>query len=268
MTEEALIKLRAASREMRKDILHMALKAGANGAHIGGALSSVEILAALYLDALNLDAAQKDLFILSKGHCVMSQYAAMRQAGLLSSEDLQKFEDPASPLCSHATMSGETGVEFSTGSLGQGLSLGAGVALGMKKRGASGRVFVLLGDGECNEGQVWEAAQCAAHFGLGQLAAIVDANGMQLDGFSRDVMEPGDLAAKWKSFGWDVQEVDGHDPLAVARALKRTGSAPSAIIARTIKGKGISIMENAPAWHHGRLSRKQYEQALSELEGL
>lgn len=258
--------------QMRKDILRMALKAGSNGAHIGGALSSVEILAVLYgaiLRQTKSDWEARDRFIMSKGHCVMAQYAAMAQAGLADAVEIDNFEEADSWLCSHATQNVDRGIEFSTGSLGQGLSLGLGMAMGLRRKGnLQSRIFVLLGDGECNEGQVWEAAACAAHFGISNIAAVIDANRMQLDGVARDVLDMGDLAAKWSAFGWEAVSVDGHDPEALHDALQKRTDRPLACIAATIKGKGISFMENSAAWHHGRLGRKQFEQALSELEGL
>lgn len=261
---------RVMAREMRKDMLRMALKAGASGAHLGGSLSSTEILAVLYRDILRLDSSrweERDRFILSKGHCVMAQYAAMHQAGLLSAEDLAKFEEPDSWLCSHATMNIEQGMEFSTGSLGQGLSLGVGTALALQQKHLSeARIFVLMGDGECDEGQVWEAAMAAAHYRLDRLRVIIDVNGMQLDGKTCEVLHQGDLVAKWAAFGWDACAVDGHDEEALRQTLKKESECPRAIIARTVKGKGISFMENAVAWHHGRLGRKQFDLALSELE--
>lgn len=256
--------------EMRKDIIRMTLKAGANGAHTGGALSAVEILATLYGAVLKRGDANPDLrdrFIMSKGHCVMAQYAALAQSGVISIAELDKFEDPGSWLCSHATQDMAHGIEFSTGSLGQGLSLGIGVALGLRRKGnLQSRIFVLLGDGECNEGQVWEAAASAAHFGLSNLIAIIDANGMQLDGVAREVLDMGDLSAKWSAFGWETVSVDGHDTAALYDALSRTPRRPLVCIANTVKGKGISFMENVPGWHHGRLTRKQFEQAMAELE--
>lgn len=261
-----------AARQMRRDIVRMGLKAGASGAHLGGALSAVEVLAVLYGGVLRISDrdcafADRDRFILSKGHCVMAQYAAMKQAGLLTDADLDTFEDADSCLCSHATMQVTRGMEFSTGSLGQGLSLGIGTALALRQdHRDEARVFVLMGDGECDEGQVWEAAICAAHYRLTKLVAIVDANGMQLDGNTDDVFGLGKLADKWRAFGWAVKEVDGHDVVELLQVLKTKADAPLAVIAHTVKGKGISFMERNVAWHHGRLGKKQYAQAVSELE--
>lgn len=259
------------AQEMRKDMLRMGLKAGASGAHFGGSLSATEILAVLYSDILRLDTEHwenRDRFILSKGHCVMAQYAAMHQAGLITDEELNSFEDSDSWLFSHSTMNVTRGMEFSTGSLGQGLSLGVGTALALRRKGLSEpRTFVLMGDGECDEGQVWEAAMSAAHYKLNNLVAIIDANGMQVDGHTHEVLGQGDLTSKWSSFGWKAREVDGHDPEALRQVLTEHQDCPLAVIARTIKGKGISFMEHAVAWHHGRLGRKQFDLAMSELEG-
>lgn len=264
---------RSAALDMRKDVLRMALKAGSAGAHLGGALSMIEIMAVLYLHILRLKPSEpmwdgRDRFILSKGHCVMAQYAALKQVGILSGDDLNTFEEPDSPLISHATMCPEKGIELSTGSLGQGLSMGIGMALALRlSQYHDARVFVLLGDGECNEGSVWEAAMAAPHLGLYNIIAIVDENKMQLDGNTCDIMPLRDLKEKWISFGWNVREVDGHDVGALTEALSQTTSQPLAVIAKTIKGKGVSFMENSPQWHHGRLGQKQFDQAMAELGG-
>ena len=262
-----------AALQMRRDIVRMGLKAGPSGAHLGGALSAVEILATLYLGVLRIPKRDcsfeaRDRFILSKGHCVMAQYAAMRQAGILAEADLETFENGDSDLCSHATMKVPLGIEFSTGSLGQGLSMGLGTALALRhSNNDDSRVIVLLGDGECDEGQVWEAAMCAAHYNLANMIAIVDMNGMQLDGTTENILQLGNLAEKWRAFGWTTQELDGHNISALLRAFEEKPDKPLAIIAHTVKGRGISFMEHATAWHHGRLGKKQYEQALAELEG-
>ncbi len=271
---------RAAARQMRRYTLQMSLAAGPNGAHAGGALSMVEILSVLYLDVLRYDVKnplweQRDRFILSKGHGAPSFYAALCLAGFIDEKELGTFKANETRLYGHPAMNPSLGIEFSSGSLGQGLSLGVGTALALKIRGNDvSRVFVLLGDGECNEGSVWEAAMSAAHFGLPNLVAIVDRNGMQYDGFTAPVMDTGDLAAKWRSFGWMVREVDGHDVSALHEALTSSpagpggsaGAAPLAIIARTIRGKGVSFMENARVWHHSRLTQAMFDQAMAEQD--
>jgi len=270
---------RAAARQIRKYTLQMTLAAGPLGAHAGGALSMVEILSVLYLDVLRYDvknplSEQRDRFILSKGHGAPSFYAALCLAGFLDEKELATFKANETRLHGHPAMDPSRGIEFSSGSLGQGLSLGVGTALALKIRGNDvSRVFVLLGDGECDEGSVWEAAMSAAHFGLRNLVAIVDRNGMQYDGCTGPVMDTGDLATKWRSFGWVVRDVDGHDVSALHDALASSpagpgtsAGAPLAIIAHTIRGKGVSFMENARVWHHSRLTQAMFDQAMAEQD--
>jgi len=265
---------RAAARQIRRNVLKMTLGAGPLGSHAGGALSMVEILSVLYLDVLRYDVKnplweQRDRFILSKGHGAPSFYAALVLAGFLEESELATFKSNETRLYGHPAMNPDLGIEFSSGSLGQGLSLGVGSALALKARSNdTSRVFVLVGDGECNEGSVWEAAMSAAHYGLSNLVAIVDRNGMQYDGFTEPVMNTGDLAGKWRSFGWTVLEIDGHDVNAVHEALTTAADVgkPLAIVARTIRGKGVSFMENARAWHHSRLTQAMFDQAMAEQD--
>ena len=266
---------RAAAKQIRQYTLQMSLVAGPHGAHAGGAMSMVEILSVLYLEVLRYDVKNptwelRDRFILSKGHGAPSLYAALCLAGFLEEKELLTFKANETRLYGHPSIDLSMGVEFSSGSLGQGLSLGVGTALALRLRNNdTSRVFALLGDGECNEGSVWEAAMSASHFGLTNLVAIIDRNGMQYDGFTAPVMNTGDLAAKWQSFGWTVREVDGHDVTAVHDALTTpiAGQAgPLAIVAHTIRGKGVSFMENARVWHHSRLTQAMYDQAMAEQE--
>ena len=260
-------------REMRKDILKMALAAKREGGHLGGSLSAVEILAALYGGAMRFDPKSpadetRDRFIFSKGHGVMSQYAAYRQIGLLTEEQVLTYKQSGSVVTAHPSLNPDLGVEFSSGSLGQGLSQGVGVALALKRKSNfDSRVFVLLGDGECDEGSVWEAAMAAASYRLDNLVAIVDKNGLQYDGDTEKVLALDDLATKWKAFGWNAIDVDGHDVSRLQEGLSRKGEKPLAVIAHTVKGKGVSFMENVPAWHHSILTQRQFAQALAELEG-
>ena len=259
-------------REMRKDILKMALAAKREGGHLGGSLSAVEILAALYGGAMRFDPKSpadetRDRFIFSKGHGVMAQYAAYRQIGLLTEEQILTYKQSGSVVTAHPSLNPDLGVEFSSGSLGQGLSQGVGVALALKRKGNfESRVFVLLGDGECDEGSVWEAAMAAASYRLDNLVAIVDKNGLQYDGDTEKVLDLGNLAAKWSAFGWDAVDVDGHDVSRLQEGLSRKGEKPLAVIAHTVKGKGVSFMEDVPAWHHGVVTQKIYDQAMAELE--
>ena len=264
-------KFSANALKIRRSVLQMALAAGSVGAHLGGALSMTEILSVLYFGVLRYDSKnplweERDRFILSKGHGSPSFYAVLSLAGFIDERDLRTFKSNDTYLSAHPSMNLEKGIEFSSGSLGQGLALGVGSALALKhKRNEVPRVFVLLGDGELNEGSVWEAAMSAAHFSLSNLVAIIDKNGIQQDGMTQQVMDMGDLAAKWKSFGWTVREVDGHDVTALHDILQSSLEGPLAIIAHTIKGKGVSFMENNRVWHHSRLTQAQFDQAIAEL---
>ncbi len=259
------------TKEMRLDLLNMALAAKSQGAHLGGSLSLVEIMAALYdgvmnFDAKNPTAENRDRLILSKGHGVMAQYAALKQLGVLLAEDLLLYKADNSPVPAHPCMNPQTGIEFSSGSLGQGLSLGVGSALGLKRKGNdTSRVIVVLGDGECDEGSVWEAALSAAHFRLDNLIAIIDRNRLQYDGDTEAILPLEDFSAKWRSFGWNVAECDGHSVKEITAALSEKQEKPFALIANTVKGKGISFMENAAQWHNGVLTQKLFEQAVSEV---
>jgi transketolase len=199
----------------------------------------------------------------------MAYYAALKQVGFVTDDELMTFKSNETFLYGHPSMNVERGIEFSSGSLGLGLALGVGTALGLRRRGSlDPRVFVLMGDGECNEGSVWESAISAAHFGLGNVVAIIDKNGLQYDGPTGDILLMDDLAAKWRIFGWEARTVDGHDVAALLEAMEPSDSGvPVVIIANTVKGKGVSFMENDPAWHHSRLSDAQLEAALLEVGG-
>jgi transketolase len=267
---------RAAAKQMRKWVVEMTLRAGRLGSHAGGALSMVEILSVLYVGrALRYDVKnglweERDRFILSKGHGAPSFYGALCLAGFIEEKELETFKANETRLYGHPAMNPSLGIEFSSGSLGQGLSLGVGTALALRARNnTASRVFVLTGDGELNEGSCWEAAMCASHYGLSNLVAIVDRNGMQYDGFTEPVMNTGDLVAKWRAFGWEVRDIDGHDVNAVYEALtapRTEEGKPLAIICRTVRGKGVSFMENARQWHHSTLNQAMHDQALAELD--
>jgi transketolase len=256
---------------MRKKALELALSAGNNGAHLGSGLSIIEIMAVLYGGIMKIDPKnprweERDRFILSKGHGTLGYYTALAEAGFISYEELSAFEKNGGFLPGQPVMNMDKGIEFSSGSLGHGLSLGVGVALAGKKRGRDYKVYVLMGDGECNEGSVWEAAMAAKHYQLSNLIAIIDANDMQSDGARCDIMGA-DYETIWGGFGWDVATVDGHDVSRLYETLHagtRT-DVPRAIIARTIKGKGVSFMENNNEWHHNRLTQAQYDTAVKEL---
>jgi transketolase len=265
-------KIEEFSFEMRKYILNMALNAGAASSHLGGGLSMVDIVATLFGSIMNYDCndplwPQRDRFILSKGHGVLGYYSALCKAGFLSEEEIMTFGQSGSELLGHPIINPSKGIDFSTGSLGMGLSLGIGVALSGQKRKLNYRVFVLMGDGETNEGSIWEAVMSAAKFKLNNLVAIIDRNRFQQTGLNTDVMCIGDITSKMTSFGWEVKELDGHNiqDLHSALSAKNNSNKPLAIVANTIKGKGFSFTENNNAWHHGVLTKSNYEQAMSEL---
>ncbi len=270
-----MTELERRANDMRADIVRMIAEAGSG--HPGGSLSCADILAALYFggvlehDPENPEWEGRDRFILAKGHAAPALYAALAQAGYIPREELATLRKLGSRLQGHPDSNQVPGVEVSTGSLGQGLSIAAGAAAGLRLDGAPQTVFALLGDGECQEGQVWEAAMFAAHRKLDNLVAIVDRNGLQIDGRTCDVCDPGDLGAKFAAFGWVVDEVDGHDLdalVAVLGAAKagRDGR-PHAVIARTVKGKGVPFMENEAGWHGKAPNAEQAAEALAALEG-
>lgn len=272
MDDSNLQSCSAMAREMRKDILTMTFQAGASGGHVGGSLSLVEIFAVLFTAILRFDPhnpewPQRDRLILSKGHGSCALYAAMHQIGLATNEDISHFKSATHWMTAHPTFSVAHRQEFTSGSLGQGLSFAAGSALAHTKDPC--RFYVILGDGECNEGQVWEAAMFAAHHNLGNIVVVIDKNSLQYDGATDSIVQMGDLVQKWTAFGWRATAVDGHDVNALHHVFTEASTThspqPLAIIAHTVKGKGVSFMENAAQWHHGRLGQKLYEKAIQEL---
>lgn len=247
----------------------------AHASHVGAMLSAADIIAVLYADimrydALNPDMAERDRFILSKGHAGATVYIALAETGFFPLTLLGTYCADGSILSGHVSHKGVPGVEFSTGSLGHGLSVAAGMALGLPSAlpgGNGSRVFVLMGDGECQEGAVWEAALFAAHHKLSNLMAIVDHNKMQGLGFSDDIMTIRPLREKWAAFGWNAVEVDGHNHEQLRQALSaRSDERPTCIIAHTTKGKGVSFMENNLLWHYRDPQDVNYTQAVNELE--
>jgi len=266
-------RIREMAAAMRRKILDISLACNTS-VHLGGGLSMVDILATLYGRVLHFDPnnptwEDRDRFILSKGHGVLGFFSALVVSGIISEAEFGTFMTNGSHLIAHPVMNLSLGIESSNGSLGQGLSMGIGLALAALKKEKSHKIYVMLGNGECNDGSVWEAAISAAHYKLKNLTAIIDHNGLQSDGRSEIVMDFGDFADKWKSFGWDVHLIDGHDLSAIHAALvhPNRGDRPKAIIAQTIKGKGVSFMENANEWHHNRLTKANHEKALLEMEG-
>jgi transketolase len=268
-------KIKNFSVEVKKNILEMAFAAGASSSHFGGALSIVEIISVLYSHKMKIDksdpnSADRDRFILSKGHACLAYYAALCEVGFIKKKELKTFEKDDSNLLGHPVVNRKLGIDFSNGSLGMGLSLGIGVATAIKKNKKNNNVFVVLGDGECNEGSVWEAAMAAPNLNLENLYAIIDNNNFQQTGSNEEIMNTNSLFEKWASFGWHTIEVDGHDIEKFYKVIEDVSksSKPKAIIAKTIKGKGFSFSENNNEWHHAVLSKSLYEKAKKELYSL
>lgn len=261
------------ARRMRRLVLDMGHHAGGRAAHMGAALSIVDILSVLYFGVMNtvekgMDSPERDRFILSKGHGSLGLYAALMESGLADASLKDTFEDDFSVFLGHPVQNRAIGIEFTNGSLGMGLSLGIGVALACKRQQRQNRVFVLVGDGECDEGSCWEAFMAAPQFRLDNMVAIIDQNNFQLSGANADIMDLRNLRAKLEAFGWQAVDVDGHDYAALYRAFSTRPEAgkPLAIVAHTIKGKGFSFSEGTNAWHHAVVTKKFYEQGLRELE--
>ncbi len=256
--------------EIRKKLLQTIVKAG--GGHTGGSLSSVDILVALYFDVMNIDPGNpemkgRDRFIMSKGHSVESYHAVLSRRGYFSEEVLDSYGDFNSILAGHPTRK-VPGIEVNSGALGHGLSVGVGMALAAKRSGTSCRAFVLMGDGEHGEGSIMEAAAAAGHYKLDNLVAIIDRNRLQISGKTEDVMSIENLEAKYQACGWSVRSCNGHDMDELTAVLRKTPFEkvkPSFLIANTVKGKGVSFMEDKAAWHHKVPSTEEMLQAMEEL---
>ncbi|MCJ7426350.1 MAG: transketolase [Dehalococcoidales bacterium] len=267
----SVAEMEAMAKKLRRHIITMIGKAGSG--HPGGSLSAVEILTALYFKLMRHKPQDphwedRDRFILSKGHAAPLLYAVLAECGYFPVEELLTLRQLDSRLQGHTDRTITPGVEMSAGSLGQGLSFALGVALAGRLDGQDYRVYVLLGDGECNEGQVWEAAMAASHYSVDNLTAIVDNNGQQIDGWNCDVMSLDPFAAKWQAFGWRVIEVDGHSIprlIAAFKEAQKVKGQPVVIIAHTVKGKGVSFMENNPDFHGTAPNTMEVEFALKEL---
>ena len=265
-------KLERAALQLRFDLLEM-LGVGKVG-HLGGSSSMAEIAACLYFHAMRYDPKNpqdpdRDRFLLSKGHCVLIQYAALVELGVIPRAELKKVKTLEGCLQGHPDMDRTPGIEAVTGSLGMGLSIGLGMALGFRLDRRASRVFVVMGDGELSEGQIWEAAMAAAAFKVDHLTGFVDLNRIQATGPTREIFDIPDIARKWAAFGWEVVSIDGHDVGQILTALakaQKTKGRPTVIVAETVKGKGFSFAENNAAFHNGALTADQYRQALSELE--
>ena len=271
ITKEQLAFIEKNAAHTRYNIIKM-IGAGNKG-HFGGSLSCTDIVSTLYFykmrfDPRNLKWKDRDRFVMSKGHAAYTQYCALAVLGVIPEEELWNAKKVGAMLQGHPDMQKIPGIECNTGSLGQGISQAAGMAAGLKLDGSDAKVYVVLGDGEMAEGQVWEAAMAAYNFHLDNLVVVLDNNGLGSQGFWKDRYDYGDIAAKWRAFGWHVQECDGHDPAALAEALDNTderSGRPHFIIANTVKGKGLSFAENVPSFHNGVMTQEQVDNALAEL---
>lgn len=268
MNKENLISV---SKNVRKNIIEMLCES--KSGHPGGSLSCADIVTYLYYEKMNIDVnnpkwEQRDRFVLSKGHAAPALYSVLAEKGFFSKEELKTLRKTGGLLQGHPDSKHVPGVDVSTGSLGQGISNAVGMALGLKAQNNNARVYAVLGDGELQEGLVWEASMAAAHYKLDNLVAIVDFNGLQIDGKNEDVMGISPLDEKFKGFGFNVVECDGHDYEELHKAFKNaeeTKGKPTVIIAKTVKGKGVSFMENQAGWHGQAPNKEQTEQAIMEI---
>lgn len=260
------------SKRMRLDAIDMALASGNNGSHLGGSLSCIEILAVLYGEVLQFDLEHplnpnRDRFIPSKNHCVLAHIPALAEAGFIEHEEIVEFQKDGGRLTGYP-MRQEIGLEYSGGSLGMAISVGIGLALSAREKKRDNHIYILMGDGELNEGSIWEAFMSAAHYKLDNLTAIIDRNHLSYDGDTEDIMGIDSLPEKMRAFHFHVSECDGHNTASLLKAFAdRKAGMPHIIIADTVKGKGVSFIENRPEWHHHRLSQKEYELAKAELLG-
>lgn len=265
--------LKNMARTIRTDILKMVHEAGSG--HPGGSLSAAEIVTVLYFNVLNVNPKQpkwedRDRFILSKGHCCPVLYACLARRGFFEVAELASLRKYGSKLQGHPDMNKCPGIDMTSGSLGNGIGCAVGMAIAGKVKNEKHKVFVMLGDGECQEGVVWEAAMCAAHHKLTNLVAIVDVNGLQIIDTTDKIMNIEPLADKWRSFGWKVLEMDGHDVAQVVTTLNyaKAIEGPVAVLAHTVKGKGVSFMEGVAKWHGAAPSGEELAQAIREIEGV
>lgn len=257
-------------KKIKSSIIHMTHYSYSS--HVGSCLSIADILYTLYFKVLNIDPkdtlkADRDKFILSKGHGSAAIYATLAERGFFPKDYLDKFYIDGGILPGHLDMEAVPGVEASAGSLGHGLSIGAGMAVANRQMNNPGRVFVLLGDGECNEGSVWEAVMLASTIKLSNLTAIIDYNKLQSFGRTNEVIDQKNMAERWKSFGWEVYEVSGHNLDELEKTFRLPQTGPKVVIAHTVKGKGVSFMEDRLEWHYKSPNDEQYAQAIKELEG-
>ncbi len=272
MDKKRVTELSIIANNVRKNALTAVYNAASG--HPGGSLSIADVLTLLYFEVMNVDPANpkmedRDRFVLSKGHTAPALYGVLAERGFIPREDMKTFRNVNSYLQGHPDMNKVPGVDMSTGSLGQGVSVAGGMALSAKLDNKYYRVYSILGDGELEEGQVWEQAMFAAHYKLDNLTIFVDNNGLQIDGDIADVMNPNPIDEKFKAFGWHVIVTDAHDYeklLAAVEEAKATKDKPTAVIMKSVKGKNVSFMENNPAWHGAAPNEEQYNQAISELD--
>lgn len=265
MNAEELQKLKALALKIRKNVIEAGYHSGVS-AHYGGSLSAVEMLAYIFSVLKKENAENRDRFILSKGHCALGLYAALEVFGWISHDDLFSFDQNGGDFPTHCVQNLQKGIELSSGSLAMGLSFAIGQALALKAKGLNNTIFVLAGNGEANEGAFWEAVMFAGAYQINNLVLVLDDNKMQLDGDSQSVLPVAHWKEKLLAFGWDVAEVDGNNLQDIAQAFEKRQGFPFAVVANTIKGKGIPFMENAKAWHHGKLSEAEFEAAMQALE--
>lgn len=272
MDKKQIMQLKKQATLIRKHIIDEVYSAASG--HPGGSLSCTDILTVLYFHEMKLDVknpkwADRDRFVLSKGHCAPALYATLAEKGFFPTEELVKFRSIGSYLQGHPSMKDVPGVDMSTGSLGQGISAAVGMAMAGKVDKKDYRVYAILGDGEIQEGQVWEACMAAAHYKLDNLTAFLDHNGLQIDGKITDVMSPEVVEDKFRAFGWKVINVNGHDYIQISEAIeeaKKIKGVPVMVVADTVKGKGVSFMENAAGWHGTAPNKEQRDQAIAELD--
>ncbi len=274
MNNERLKELKTAAAKIR--IYGLDAVYHCSSGHIGGSFSIIDILTVLYFDVMKIDVndcrnPERDRLVMSKGHCTPALYPTLALRGFFPKEDLKQFRDINGHMSGHAEMNYVSGVDMSTGSLGQGLSAAVGMALAGKLDRRNCRIYAVMGDGEIAEGQIWEAAMAAAKYKLDNLCGIVDVNGLQIDGTTEEVMPTEPMDKKWEAFGWNVIKIDGHNLEEISEAFAKAAACknkPTVILAKTIKGKGVSFMENNVSWHGKVPDKKQYLMAKDELEAL
>ena len=264
--------LESISKKIRKKCIEIANSKNPNATHLGGALSSIDILVTLYYEIMKYDVSKpewelRDRFFLSKGHSILGYYSILSDLGYFSDEELHSYGQNLTKLPGHPVRNKSMGIEFTNGSLGMGLAVAIGHSIAAKRRNLNYHTYVLMGDGECNEGSVWEGAMAAPHFKLNNLTAIIDNNGLQQTGTNNDISKVEDFVKRFESFGWEAVEVDGHNHEELNKVLLVNESdKPRIVIAKTVKGKGFSFTEGNNSWHHGVMTKDLYNLALEELK--